>query len=462
MKNKIKYIDFKGVDKKEQILFKSYLNLAKNELDYQVVVLTNKHSDVDVPDILIIDADYDFTDSEVALKSLPAIKVGNDNNSEQSGYISRPFQWSDFKTALAGLCFVQKQKHEDEKNDELPRLLPNDMQFAIADMDDESSELKVEPESTEEAEYEDEYDFELGSMSVDYHSVTNSEYVKVAEDVHDFNDVATQESEQVDSPQAVVLVTNDESTSSNSVLVIETDSLDAWEMDSVVEEDLSKNQGGDNDDEYIEIDQEVSENEIENARRQAIYKRLESGEKISIKDEYWTTDGEVFCDAEPLFIIQSEEKLIYSVKEPAKWGGAMRNRELIKVPLDDHWSRNAKLKTYPISRLVWANSMALNYRSLLAGIELNSMYMLERWPHFDVLELDNMLLKLCTLLFIGPESPQSLMKKTGYSRSVVYALVNACHEEGILRDAQEIESQQPKHIPPQEESMLGKIKDVFR
>jgi len=461
VKSEIKYLDFKGVEKKEQILFKSYLNLAKNELDYQVIVLNSKHSTDDVPDLLIVDADYDFTDAEVDLKALPAIVVGDDIDSEQSSYISRPVQWSDFKTALASLSFGQEQEQENEEGNEGLRLLPDDMEFAIADMDEESSETKVEPDSTE-VEYVDEYDYELGAMSVDYHSITNSEYVKVVEDVHDFNEVVEQEEEEVESPQtqAVVLVTNEESTSSNSVLVIETDSLDAWDIDSVEEEGLSKSQGSDDGDE--EIEQEISENEIENARRQAIYKKLESGEKITVKDEYWTSDGEVYCDAEPLFIIQSDEKLIHSAKEPAKWGGAMRNRELIKVPLDDDWSRNTKLKTYPMSRLVWANSMAINYRSLIQGVELNGMYMLERWPHFDVLELDNMLLKLCTLLFIGPESPQSLMKKTGYSRSVVYALVNACHEEGILRDAEEIESQQPKHIPQQEESMLGKIKDVFR
>ena len=73
-----------------------------------------------------------------------------------------------------------------------------------------------------------------------------------------------------------------------------------------------------------------------------------------------------------------------------------------------------------------------------------------------------MLLKLCTMMFIGPESPQSLMKKTGYSRSVVYALVNACYESGILKHEDDIEKQNLAQIKQQEEGMLDRIKDVFR
>ena len=53
MTTEIKYLTFKGIEKKEQILFKSFLNLAKNELEYQVVILKAGHGDD--PDILILD-----------------------------------------------------------------------------------------------------------------------------------------------------------------------------------------------------------------------------------------------------------------------------------------------------------------------------------------------------------------------------------------------------------------------
>ena len=447
MNTKIKYLDFKGVEKKEQILFKSYLNLAKNELDYQLVVLSNKQSRDDAPDILIIDSEYEFLEAEQELKALPTIEVGSDVELEQENYISRPVQWSDFKRALASLNFEEDQVADQE----VKRLLPDEMRFAIAEMDERTVSV-ISDESSEPVDYADEYDYELGSMSVDYHSFTNSDYVKVVEDVQGFHDEANDDGSGSAAP--VVLVTNEESTSVNSVLVIETDSMDVWDMEAFADEEP--------DEESSDPEETVSENEVEEARRQAIFKKLESGEVVSIKDEYWTVAGEIYCDADPLFIISPDQEMIYSAKEPAKWGISMRNREFVRLPLPRDWSRDTRLKGYPLSRLLWANSFAANYQRLVDGVELEQMYMLERWPHFDVLELDNMLLKLCTMMFIGPESPQSLMKKTGYSRSVVYALVNACYESGILKHEDDIEKQNLAQIKQQEEGMLDRIKDVFR
>ena len=68
----IKNLVFKGIEKKEQILFKSFLNLAKNELTYQVVIL--KDSDTDAtPDFVMMDESYEYSDDEAALKDLPTI-----------------------------------------------------------------------------------------------------------------------------------------------------------------------------------------------------------------------------------------------------------------------------------------------------------------------------------------------------------------------------------------------------
>jgi len=87
--------------------------------------------------------------------------------------------------------------------------------------------------------------------------------------------------------------------------------------------------------------------------------------------------------------------------------------------------------------------------------------MLTSWPHFELLELDNNLLKITTMLFVAPESAYSLMQKTGESRAVVYGMMNACKELGTLVSPDQIDQKDFK-VPAQEEGMFGKIKDVFR
>ena len=87
MNTKIKYIEFKGIEKKEQILFKSYLNLAKNELDYQLVVLDKKLSKEVSPDVVISDSSYQYLEGEPEIQELPIIRVGNEIELGQENYI---------------------------------------------------------------------------------------------------------------------------------------------------------------------------------------------------------------------------------------------------------------------------------------------------------------------------------------------------------------------------------------
>ena len=87
--------------------------------------------------------------------------------------------------------------------------------------------------------------------------------------------------------------------------------------------------------------------------------------------------------------------------------------------------------------------------------------MLLSWPAFELLELDNALLKMTTMLFVGPESAYSLMQKTGENRLLVYGMLNACKELGMLVPPEQVQQQQ-SNMSAQEEGMLGKIKDVFR
>jgi len=436
-----KHLAFKGIEKKEQILFKSFLNLAKNELEYQVVILKENSDSQDSPDIVIADSAYEFSSEEASLEALPMIKVGNELD-DSAGYIVRPVQWSDFKIELTRLNL----ETTEEPQAAVDKVLPKEMEFAIVEMDDKS-----EPETDESGDFSDaeEYDYELDNLSIDYHSFTNSEYMKVVDDVKGFKDGE----EEIEVPQNVVLVTDDESASNNSVLVIETNSLDAWDMsESEIDED-----GVDPDLDSIDSDSSYIDAEAE----AELTRKLKSGSVVEPGSDFWSSDAEIFSGRESVLFIKPERDLVYSTSEPGKWTAALRRNTVTKVKLNSNWRPTDELKAFPISSLVWANTIATKSGGLATGLDSQTEYILERWPHFDLIELDNMLLKLCTMLFVQPESPYSLMQKSGYSRTVVYGLVNACHELDILRVSSEFDLEKFSEMNSGE-GMFGKIKDVFR
>jgi len=435
-----KYLAFKGIEKKEQILFKSFLNLAKNELEYQIIILKENSESQESPDIVIVDSSYQFSPEEQMLNGLPTIKVGNELD-EAAGYIVRPVQWSDFKIELTRLDLAAVAEESEAPVD---GALPKSMEFAIVEMG-ERSEADTDTDESDDAE---EYDYELDNLSIDYHSFTNSEYMKVVDDVQGFHD----DDEEVEVPRNVVLVTDDESASNNSVLVIETNSLDAWDMsESEIDDDADFDEDSiDSDSSYIDLQLEA-----------ALTKRLDGGSVVEPGDEFWATDVEIYSGRESLLYIKPERDLVYSYSEPGKWVAALRKKTLTKVDLETKWRPSDELSAFPISSLAWANTIATRSGSLARGLDSQTEYILERWPHFDLLELDNMLLKLCTMLFVQPESPYSLMQKSGYSRTVVYGLVNACHELDILRVSDDFDLEKFSEMNA-DEGVFGKIKEVFR
>ena len=64
------------------------------------------------------------------------------------------------------------------------------------------------------------------------------------------------------------------------------------------------------------------------------------------------------------------------------------------------------------------------------------------------------------MLFVSPESLASLVEKSGYSRSTVRGLMNACYQEGLLKKANEVQLE--NLIAAETDGVFGKIKDVFR
>lgn len=440
MTTQIKYLAFKGIEKKEQILFKSFLNLAKNELEYQVVVLKKNHDDE--PDILILGDGYEFEEDEQHLQSLPTILIGNDAENDKSNYLDRPVQWSDFKLALIGLD-INVQEVDDD-GDVVERVLPSEIKFAINEGQAEDSQNSERTGDSDSGDVDlDEYGYELGRMSVDYNSFTNSDYVEVVDDVNKFNQ---QDGERTVNEQ-VVLVTDDESSSDNSVLIIETSAHETWNFTDSETTNVS------------EVDEDAIQ-EIEEDTVSEIVLEKKVGVQIPDDEQYWLTDNEIIVNHETLFYIKTQRGMIYSAKEPGLWPVLLQEGPLSKLPMAANWQPNGVFKAYSMSCLDWTNALMFAVDDLDPGLDEQTQYILEKWPQFDLIELDNSLLKLCTMMFVRAESVVSLMTKSGYSRSTVVGLINACHRIGILKSAEGFEYTQS--VSQGDEGMLGRIKDVFK
>jgi len=138
----------------------------------------------------------------------------------------------------------------------------------------------------------------------------------------------------------------------------------------------------------------------------------------------------------------------------------LQRHELSKSTIADDWEPDAELIAYSIDTFRWTYILVNDTEELYDTLDDEAEYMLERWPSFDLLELDNILLKLCAMLFVRPETMATLSVKSGYGVSTVCGLMNACHEFGLLKDPSEIGS--GAVVPENDEGMLGKIRDAFR
>jgi hypothetical protein len=358
---------------------------------------------------VILDEAYVLEGSEASMLGLPSMVVGDDRNKEQVGYLSRPVQWSEFKLALTKL-----NAEVIFEGDAAERLLPEySMRFVIEEVADSVAEAKQSSRPKSTFSNEGDYEGELVRLSADDNTYTNSESIKVVDDVALFKE---EQASQSQGP--VVLMSDDDSDSESS--------------------------------------SEFSESTTDTV---VLHERV--GLKISSVDEYWTEDNEIIVDNESFLFIKPAREMVYSDIEPGKWAMIIASQQMTKMPLRDDWQPAQGLNAYPLSSFIWVNTIVCEHKNLLSELDQDTEYLLERWPHFTLLELDNVLLKLCTMLFVRPESLQSLSAKSGYARSTIIGLMNACYKLGYLKLPENIDVD--KFAPASnDEGMLGKFKDVFR
>jgi len=464
MNNHIEYLAFKGIEKKERILFKSFMNLAKNDLAYQIVVLSASDAENQTPGIVIIDESYS-KDEKDDFANAQSIVVGNDLQKQSDSYIVRPAQWSDFKTALSKLTIVGVDGPLEE------RVLPDDVDLeveeeesnseiteyaSVSEIDEEKglsfNQDLSEEDSFEEASFET-YD-ELGEMSAEYADMTSDDHMKVVDDVIQYN---KNDETGEENGEPFILRSDDESGSVNSVLVIETNSLDAWDFNEL---ELEANAAGDNaSDSFSKFKKAMGVDEDTEEEPEPDVPRR-SGNRIGLDEEYWMERNEIIANGESFLYFMPDQNLVYSTKEPGMWPPILKRHELSKSKIADDWEPDPEMNFYPLDTFRWTYILVTDTEELYDTLDEEGEYMLESWPSFDLLELDNILLKLCAMLFVRPETMTSLANKSGYGLSTVCGLMNACHEYGLLKEPSEISS--GAVTSSDDEGMLGKIRDAFR
>lgn len=426
-----KTVLFKGLSQKERILFKSFINLVRGDLVHPLELVSVASSDSGLPDLLIVDAEYELTESEQYLKDVPALRVGQDIRVDESDYIHRPVQWSEFQHAIKELELQYRDAGKES-------VLPTNLQLVMGNAD---STIIVDDDldrAQDPIAYDlDKYEIEIASSS--YASVVDTSMARVIEDVEDFENNAV-----FKNGQAAVLATDEEGGVRNSMLVLDSELSRNWDANETIKKASSR---------AISLfDELASEQTILEER---IGFEIEHGER------FWTDDNELIANNRSVFFIRAQEQVVFSQIEPALWPRYFKEAHLTKLPLSKEWQPKPGMDKYPISDLKFSAVLGGEESSTSVFLNSDVRYTLTRWPEFYLLELDNELLKLCTYLYVGSQSIASLVKRTGYDEAKIRGLMLACYQSGYLRLSEKVARSANGARAPEEESMLSKIIDVF-
>ena len=315
---------------------------------------------------------------------------------------------------------------------------------------------KIQLEGATGSQQDADYEYGLEDISVGSSSFTNSEHIKVVDDVKEY-EISKNEGYN----NAVILMTDDESASINSVLIVESNTIEAWDTTDSVHDDeefyrRSAERAVSNVKSRPNIDQILAKANSESGAS----KEDGDSHKIFPNEEYWLKDCEVIADKHSLLYIKPERRTVYSVIEPARWPLALRGKELTRISLDADWRPKSSMRAYPIDRLVWVNDYITLTSKLIDSLDPDDAYALLKWPPFDLLEMDNRLLRLSTLMLIKGGTVADLATKINCDPKIVCGFVNACYRAGYIINRSDLT---PERLPPgSEPGVLGMIKDAFR
>ena len=229
-----KFIAYSRVDKKEQILLRSFFRLIEPDLTTHFVEVADGDSDTPI-DLLII-GDSDASTNEPSQAGCTLMLIDQVDSDADSFQLARPVQWGAFHSIMqaieAYLISLSEPESESvtlELTQEIPfaesasdasfSVLPNDLQLQLIDDDRRLVNLPSIDKPKDDAVYH--YVLEEISFSSDVY--TSSDQIRVVDDVKDY-EVSKGEVE------AVLLLSDDESASVNSVLLTKSVSEDDWDL----------------------------------------------------------------------------------------------------------------------------------------------------------------------------------------------------------------------------------------
>jgi len=294
----------------------------------------------------------------------------------------------------------QVQSQETPEN----TTLGNDWALGI----DETESLSVASDS-EESDSEVQVGLELDQLSSDYLSISQSEMVRVVDDVKQFY---TEQEGQDLGAEPVILVTDEESSVASSVLILETDASEVWDADELDAEIVG--------DSVAVFDEE-----------QEIEKR--EGVPLRVDDVYWREDKELIAKNSSLLFVKPQRQMVYSRYSPGDWLKAYLDSDLSTLPLPANWRPKVGFHHYPQDYLIWVDIAGRQNERLSKSIDLDLKYLLTTWPKFDLVYQSNDLLKYATRLFLKPASlPELLETVKPEQKRLVTGFINACYKNKQL------------------------------
>jgi len=156
-------------------------------------------------------------------------------------------------------------------------------------------------------------------------------------------------------------------------------------------------------------------------------------DRLGSNINFWDNEScQVIVGGRPVLFVKAEKGMVYSEYGFDDWEPLLRAKDARKSSINNDWAPSGKMKSYPIRWLAWASAHARSKGYLLAELDRNHYFLLNKWPDFDLLYNNNEHLKLCGLMFKEGHSIQELVSKTHIRARIIIGLINACQRHGIL------------------------------
>ncbi|MGH1540517.1 MAG: hypothetical protein ACRBHB_08840 [Arenicella sp.] len=406
MSNNIKYIHLLSIEKREAILIRSFLSLAKGEMNVEYMIDEGKSHRAD---LYIVDEIAHHDEINRGNEQAEILVVGADLKNKEPWYLHRPLQWSRFKSSL------------DRVN-----------QTTVGTV---AYDLSMEKTAVVEIEGADEDQDGVKSFRADTDYILDNSTLQTEETIT----AEAEASSSVRQTEEPFDMLEDQ---------IKSDSEEVKPKSSVSNKPVANSQPA-----AEPLPEEIDIQPFDNVDR--------LGKTI----EFWENeDCQVIVKDTPVLFIKARKEMVYSEYPYFDWEILLRSRDARKAKLPDNWEPTGRMKSYSLSWLVWFSSHARSKGYLVDELDKEHFFLLDKWPEFDLLYNNNEHLKLCGLMFKEGQSIQEMVSRTRLRARVIIALINACYKMGILSSFPDKDSAKPKvsQEPIDTHTVMSLLSKVFK